>query len=165
MKYYFLIAVLSVAFFSCKKEGETSDTQLHAIEYNESKNIVGEYRGLFSWSANDKESIRQQADQNLQGTFTIKYTGKNSLEITSDISTDLRYTIYEMKMAKIALVDDHLEYYFTGKAKDCAENTNSFAEMSLKTYKKKNVFSLYSCNTFDGMNGEILHVFDATLDK
>lgn len=165
MKNYLIISLLSLSIISCTKEDANTETELHAIEYNESKTIVGDYNGAFSWSKNNSETVKEQTSDNQQGSFAIKYISKNSLEITSNITADLKYKVYEMKLAKVELVDGHLEYYFTGKAKGYAENVNSFAEMSLKTFKEKNTLSFYGCNSFDGVSGEKLHVFDAIAGK
>ncbi|PVD50844.1 hypothetical protein DC498_17920 [Terrimonas sp.] len=163
MKTFLFITLFSFTFFSCKKENSATDTALHPIEYNESRNIIGEYRGAFSWSKTNSETIQQKAIENQEGTFSIKYIEKNQLEIISNISSDLKYKTYEMRLFKVSQANDHIEYYFTGKAKDYSENINSYAEMSLQTYEGKNIFSFYGCNSFDGISNEALHIFDATL--
>ncbi|MCC6289416.1 MAG: hypothetical protein IT249_16170 [Chitinophagaceae bacterium] len=165
MKPFLFILLLSITLFSCKKENSTTGTALNPIDHNESKNIIGEYKGAFSWSKTNTETIQQKAEGSQEGTFTVKYISKNQLEIVSDISSDLKYKVYEMRLFKVSKANDHIEYFFTGSAKDYTENINSYAEMSLQSYKEKNVLSFYGCNSFDGIQNEALHIFDATLEK
>ncbi|MFT3946064.1 MAG: hypothetical protein QM763_03740 [Agriterribacter sp.] len=165
MKPFLFITLLSLTLFSCKKENSASGTAFNPIEYNESKDITGEYKGAFSWSKTNSETIQQKAEKSQEGTFSIKYTGKNQLEIISSISSDLKYKVYEMRLFKVSKANDHIEYFFTGSAKDYTENINSYAEMSLQSYREKNVFSFYGCNSFDGIQNEALHIFDATSGK
>lgn len=161
MKQYLLVmALLSIIFFSCKKVDVTFNN-----EFSSDKYITGEYKGVFSWSKSNSELLRIAEEENHQGLFSIKYIDERRIEITSDISCDIKYKVYEMTLSKMKHTDDNTEYYFTGRAKGYAEKINSFAEMSLITSKEKSEFSFYGCNSFDGVTGESLRVTEATLKK
>lgn len=157
-QYLLLMPLLSFLFFSCQKTDIISDA-----EYTADKNIAGEYEGIFSWSKNNSARSFQTGEENLHGTFSITYTGNRNLQVRSNISSGLKYKVYEMTLSKVKQADNHIEYYFTGMAKDYTEKVSSFAEMSLITSAGKYEFSFYGCNSFDGVSGESLRITDATL--
>lgn len=159
-RYLLLITLSSFSLLSCQKNDGITDTEYHA-----DKNIAGEYKGFFSWTKDNSESALRAGAENQEGTFSIIYINERKLQITSNIASDVKYKIYELTLSEIKQVDNHVEYYFTGMAKDYTEKISSFAQMSLITSIDKNEFSFYGSNSFDGVNGETLRITEAVSNR